>query len=401
MKLVFIFYKGMFMRNLKDTFLLLFTLLTTSTGFASEPAEHYEVIQSKQLNEERRILVALPDDYSTNTDKKYPVIYVLGALGDMPMLTSLLARLQEQDAAPQTIVAMIENTDRTRDLTPTMNQDPRGPVGQGGGGDKYLDFIEMELIPHMNKTFRTHDFKIVMGSSIGGLLVIHSLQSRPHLFQAHMAFSPAVWWADRSTVRETKAFISQTKRLDSYLYMNIGEEGGDMRVVYDDLHDYLQNNQPENFKLVTDVFTSVAHGLTAPAGMFNAFHHLFLSIHMPMTAYTGSTESIEQYYHRLSLQRGVQTTAPEGSLRQIGYNLVNQKKMVEAIEVFKFNITLYPNSPDAQYGLAYGYDVKGDLPAALAQANKAVEVLDKNHDYYDFFINAQKKLQDKVAKQDN
>jgi predicted alpha/beta superfamily hydrolase len=389
------------MRHLQITSLILFTLLTSYFAMANESAEQYEVLQSKQLNEERRILVTLPDDYLTNTNKKYPVIYLLGAYGDLPMLTGMLGRLQEQDAAPQTIVAMIENTDRTRDLTPTVNQDPRGPVGQGGGGDKYLDFIELELIPHMNKTFRTHDFKIVMGSSIGGLLVIHSLQSRPHLFQAHMAFSPAVWWADRSTVKETKAFITKTQNLDNYLYMNIGEEGGDMRAVYDDLHAFLQNNTPENFTLVTDAFNSVPHGLTAPAGLFNAFHHLFLPMNMPMTAYTGNPESIELYYKRLSLQRGIKTKPPEGSVRQIGYNLVNQQKIPAAINVFKYNIKLHPDSPDAQYGLAYGYEVSGDLQAALAQANKALAVVDESHEYYDFFVNAQKTLSLKAAKQAN
>ena len=389
------------MHNLQITCLVLFTLTISFFSIANEQAEHFEVIQSKQLKEERRILVKLPDNYSTDTDKKYPVIYLLGNLSDLPMLTGMLEGLQEQNAIPQTIVAVIENTDRTRDLTPTINNDPRGPVGQGGGGDKYLDFIEMELIPFMNKTFRTHDFKIVLGSSIGGLLVIHSLQTRPHLFQAHMAFSPAVWWGDRTTVKETKKFITSTKKLDNYLYMNIGEEGGAMRVVYDDFHEFLQSNKPENFRFVTDAFNSVPHGLTAPAGLFNAFHNLFLPMQIPMTAYTGDPESIGRYYAELSNQWGTEVKPPEGSIRQIGYNLVNQENMTEAISVFKYNIELHPSSPDAQYGLAYGYDVKGDLEAALAQANKALEVADKNHTYYDFFVNAQKKLSLKVSKQAN
>lgn len=386
------------MHNLKTTCLVLFTLTISFFSLANEQADHFEIIQSKQLNEERRILVKLPDDYSIDTDKKYPVIYLLGNVGDLPMLVSMLERLEEQDAVPQTIITVIENTDRTRDLTPTINNDSRGPIGQGGGGDKYLDFIEMELVPHMNKTFRTHDFKVVLGSSIGGLLVIHSLQTRPHLFQGHMAFSPAVWWGDRTTVKESKKFISDTKKLNNYLYMNIGEEGGDMRVVYDDFHEFLQSNKPENFRLVTDAFDSVPHGLTAPAGLFNAFHSLFLPMQMPMTAYTGDIESISKYYQHLSIQRGNEVKPPEGTVRQIGYNLVNQENMTEAISVFKYNIELHPSSPDAQYGLAYAHDVNGDLDAALAQANIALAVADKNHAYYDFFVNAQKKLSLDVAK---
>lgn len=90
-----------------------------------------------------------------------------------------------------------------------------------------------------------------------------------------MAYSPAVWWGDRTTAKKTKAFMSQAKHLDNYLYMNIGEEAGEMRAVYDDLHSYLQNNQPKKFKLVSNTFNNVPHGLTSAAGAFHAYQNLF------------------------------------------------------------------------------------------------------------------------------
>lgn len=386
------------MRFFKATCLFILSLTNIFAVHANEESVHYEVFFSKQLNEERRILVKLPKDYFSNTEKTYPVIYLPGSKDDLSLLTGLLRRLVEQKAAPEVIIAVIENTDRTRDLTPTVNQDPRGPVGQGGGGDKYLNFVEMELIPRMDKTYRTHDYRIFSGSSIGGLLAIHALHSRPHLFQAHLAFSPAVWWGARTTVQEAKEFISKTKHFDNYLYMNIGEEGGEMREVYDDFHSFLQNNKPSDLKLVTDVFPNVAHALTTPAGLFNAYHSLFLPMQMPMSAYIGNPTSIDLYYKRLSSQWGIVTIPPEANVRQIGYNLINQKKFESAIEVFKHNIKLHPDSADAQYGLAYGYEMNGNLQAALKQANIALEVVDKEHPYFGFFVNAQARLSSEVAK---
>lgn len=386
------------MRFLQASCLLLLNLTICSLANANAVSERYEVLYSKQLNEERRILVKLPADYSSNTKNKYPVIYLPGSKDDLPMLAGLLDRLSVQNVAPGVIIAIIENTDRTRDLTPTVNQDPRGPVGQGGGGDKYLDFIEMELIPHMDKTFRTHDYRIFSGSSIGGLLVIHALHTRPHLFQAHLAFSPAVWWGARTTVKEAQQFIAKTSRLENYLYMNIGEEGGEMREVYDAFHSFLQNNKPTDFRLETDVFPKVAHALTTPAGLFNAYHNLFLPMQMPISEFTGKASSVDLYYKRLSSQWGIDILPPEQNVRQLGYNLVNQQRLKSAIDVFKHNTKLHPDSADAQYGLAYGYEMNGDLKSALKQANVALDVVDKDHPYFSFFVNAQARISAEVAK---
>jgi tetratricopeptide (TPR) repeat protein len=265
-------------------------------------------------------------------------------------------------------------------------------VGKGGGGDTFLDFIELELIPHINKTYRTHDFKIVTGSSIGGLLVLHSLQSRPHLFQAHMAYSPAVWWGDTSTAKKTKEFIANTKTLTNYLYMNIGEEGGDMRGVYDDLLSFIQQNKPAKFKLKSDVFADIAHGLTAPAGIFNAYHNLFLPLRMPNSELNDGTKSILDYYTKLSWQRGETIKPMEWVIRELCYYLVNENDLPAAIELFKFGIELYPESAAAYNGLAYGFEKNEQFSNALIQVNLALKFAKEDDDGYDIFIKRRDRL---------
>jgi predicted alpha/beta superfamily hydrolase len=52
------------------------------SGVVTYRIGHYETVHSSKLNEERRLLVHLPDDYETSS-KKYPVLYVLDGETDL------------------------------------------------------------------------------------------------------------------------------------------------------------------------------------------------------------------------------------------------------------------------------------------------------------------------------
>lgn len=346
---------------------LLLLLIFSATSAANEAKYEIEKINSKVLNEERTAVVQLPASYQSNPNKVYPVLFRLDDKGNLPMESVLLNSLHAQGAAPEVILVAIENTDRVRDLTPTVNHDPRGPVGVGGGADKFLDFIETELIPHIEGKYRTHNFRIFSGASIGGLLVLHSLQSRPHLFQAHIAYSPAVWWGEYTTAKNVKEFIANSKELNSFLYMNIGSEHADLRAIYDDLDAFLKKNPRKGFTFVSDAFNTVPHGLTSKAGIFNAYHNLFLPLAMPNSQLTDGVKSIKKYYERVSFQRGETTIGPEWAMRQLGYNLINEKDFKTAEEIFNYNIGLYPDNPDPYNGLAYYYEQNQQFQKALEQ----------------------------------
>ena len=68
---------------------------------------------------------------------------------------------------PALIVVGIGNTDRTRDLTPSRAKVESYPTS--GGGDKFLEFIQSELIPEIEKRYRTAPYRIFAGHSFGVL----------------------------------------------------------------------------------------------------------------------------------------------------------------------------------------------------------------------------------------
>lgn len=232
-------------------------------------------IFSEVLNEKTKITVKLPLSYTNNKNKTYPVFYMLDDGINTELVDSMIRRLHISNGANEHIVIGVNSTNRLRDFAPTVNMDPRGPVGEGGGADKFLDYIESELMPHINKAYRTNNHNVVAGHSIAGLFVVHAFHSRPNLFQAHLAFSPAVWWGARETASAAKNYVLKGTSNGGYLYMNIGSEGGEMREVYDGLTQVILRHRSSDLMLSLDEFDNESHDFTMVAGLYNALKGLY------------------------------------------------------------------------------------------------------------------------------
>lgn len=68
----------------------------------------------------------------------------------------------------------------------------------------------------------------------------------------------------------------------------------------------------------------------------------------------------------------------EANINLIGYHFLQEGKTHEAIEVFKLLLSEYPDSPNAYDSMADGYAAEGNTAQAIAYAEKAIALLDKN-----------------------
>ncbi|MBK7706635.1 MAG: hypothetical protein IPJ30_12875 [Acidobacteria bacterium] len=126
--------------------LLTLFLAYVSTGQTPQVASvvHFQhTIESTVLGEKRTILVHVPPTYA-RSNKRYPVVYMTDAHAPQ---NAMMAGIAEQQAwggmMPEVIIVGLQNIDRSRDLTPTND----GKGGRVGGADKFLRFIETEVIP--------------------------------------------------------------------------------------------------------------------------------------------------------------------------------------------------------------------------------------------------------------
>lgn len=181
-------------------------------------------LQSNILHETREIVITLPRNYSPQ--KEYPVLYILDG-GLLQGSAAALDVLAVNGYAPETIVVGIPNPSaetRQRDLTPPyMLTDIDDSTSAPGSGDKFLDFMQQELIPFIDNKYATSNYRLISGNSRGGLLVLHSLMSNPDLFQARFCYSSPFWRQDEIILRKISAFINKADSLNTFLFFSAGE----------------------------------------------------------------------------------------------------------------------------------------------------------------------------------
>lgn len=151
---------------------------------------HIDSLKSDILKENRKIIVHLPDSYNESSDK-YPVLYRLDGNVELMMETvSIVDRLTYGDEiAPEMIIVAIENTNRARDMWPTNTM--YYPETEKAGAKDFLEFIENELIPFIDKKYQTNQNRILCGQSLSGVLTLYTFLSKPKLFNSYIVSSGA------------------------------------------------------------------------------------------------------------------------------------------------------------------------------------------------------------------
>lgn len=214
------------------------------------------ILKSALLSEDRRVLVRLPRHYQLDTAARYPVLYKLDGDNQLARYDNTVDILTSLDVMPDLIIVALPNGRgmRNRDLTPaSLHQDgnEKGEMGTGemGRGDRFLDFIEQELIPYVEANYRTTYERILAGHSRGALLVLQSLISKPDLFQARLMFSAPLMRDEQRLIADTRTFFREHPRATSFLYCNWGEkENEGMNRSYEAMKALLRADAPAGLR---------------------------------------------------------------------------------------------------------------------------------------------------------
>ncbi|MET0935911.1 MAG: alpha/beta hydrolase-fold protein [Luteibacter sp.] len=173
-------------------------------------------------HEAYRVKVYIPPGKSPEAG--YPTLYVL----DGNILFSTFAGAVRNEAQAkereQAVVVGIESGegkdggDRTFDFTPSdltayekkivvdLGDNPRF-----GGYENFLRTIQEEIKPRIGqlvKVDRTRD--MLLGWSLGGQFVVHTLFVHPEAFSTYIALSPSLWRNDKAVMKEIPAFEKAT-----------------------------------------------------------------------------------------------------------------------------------------------------------------------------------------------
>jgi len=91
---------------------------------------------------------------------------------------------------PEIIVVAIENIDSERDCTVTKIKTKR--PNSMSDGKRFMNFIKKELIPYIDKNYRTKHNRILVEYSLGSLLTLNSYMAKNSIFDAYLSINPSI-----------------------------------------------------------------------------------------------------------------------------------------------------------------------------------------------------------------
>lgn len=103
----------------------------------------------------------------------------------------------------------------------------------------------------------------------------------------------------------------------------------------------------------------------------------------------GRLEEASEGYKKIKKEQPLNAAVQEARLNDLGYSLLRDKRLAEAIAIFKINVELYPQSSNVYDSLGEAYLANGDKERAAVNYKKSLELDPKNQNA----INVLKKLQ--------
>jgi hypothetical protein len=331
-------------------------------------AVRIEKIASAKVGETREFWVSLPDGYF-ESGAKYPVLYMMDA--DFNFNSGLIggvrfAALMGQ--IPEFIIVGIKNTDRSKDIFPEVVTYRDGSK-DGGRADQYLDFIREELVPHIDKNYRTEKFRVLYGTSNTGFTAVYALFRNPDTADAYIAASATLSIPLFRAKRDE--WIRDFKGGKRRLVAIMGEN--DLPTVLSQngaLKEAIDTQAPPD---LTGRFLVIEKGGHVPADALpEGLKALFEGWKIDQSLNEGNFGEIRARAEARVEKFGVPGKLPEDDLAILGRSLRGDKKYDKAVEVELYRTGLYPRSANAWASLGDAHRLAGQTAKARECYRKAL-----------------------------
>ena len=344
-------------------------------------------LPSKILGEDRTVYVALPASYSRG-GQAYPVLYLTDAQWNFAQTQTSAAFLARNRIIPEVIVVGVTNRDRTRDLYATRADFKRGgqtiPFPTSGNADRFLEFIEKELITWTEANYRTVPLRILAGHSAGGNFALHAMRTKPGLFQAVIATSPWLAWDDHKESIALVQFFTSSKVPLRSLFFSYADEGAEMKGDIDALSNALQSRNIPTLRWKSATYPTETHDSTGIKSYYDGLRMIFDGWDYPRDQQTnllkGSLNEMKTHYSDLSDRLGALMPPPEGLVNELGYQYLSANAIGDAIAAFRLNTENFPRSANVWDSLGDALEKAGKPADALVSYQKAVNVGEANGD---------------------
>ena len=400
-------------QKLQFFFIVLFSLFTIQFNAQNQTYLHKigvkDSVYSNALNEYREIHIQLPDSYSPNGNKTYPTIYILDGRVLLPAVNTVYDFYYGGYLPEMVLVAISNNKNRTRDLTPTKITTKYGmPFNEeNGGSDNFLKFIEEELIPHIESNYAVTSYRTLIGHSYGGLFTINTLVHHPELFSNYLAIDPTLYWDDQKLLKQTEDILKHTSFNNKSLFVSLSGQlhmqNSEITIdnVMEDTSDYtlfarsiiqltnlVKNNNDSGLEYDWKFYPKDIHGTVPLPSILDGLKSLFQWYEMehmdkfnfPETSKEKLLEIINYRTDKLQSHFGYSVPPyPEDLFNGLGYMYTQMGQKEKAKMFFELGVKYYPGSANTYDSMAEFYEAENDFKLALKFAKKAYSINQSNY----------------------
>lgn len=316
-------------------------------------------IESEVLKEQRTFTVSLPQSYQDKkyTQVSYPVFYVLDGETSFDYMNSIVKFLSKGVYAyiPEMIVVAIHNTNRTRDLTPTPSSVPSPDNAAqvlfkgSGGNEAFTRFISSELIPHVDRHYRTQPFRVLAGHSFGGLAVTNVLLHHPLLFNAYIVHDPSYWWDQEYMLKELRRILPTTHFKNRRLFVSqaTNEQKGVFDAHFEDIKIFkkiVDSVQNKSLSFQYRFYETEDHGTIPLPATFDGLRYIFEGFWMDFKKIKETPQLLTDHYKRFSEKMHYPFYPGEPKVDFILKYFTQQNNTAAAAAVLNQYRLLYPDS---------------------------------------------------------
>jgi len=208
---------------------LILTLLFSISFFSFSQIKSKSVdlvIESKIFKDKRTISVFLPNAYfEEESAEKFPVAYIFDGQFEpyFTMVSSIMSYYEQTDEGVPMIVVGIHTENRWDEFVPTAKEEQSDKVKNA---EQLTQFLQSEVIPMVDSMYRTKDFNVGIGHSLGGTFVINEIVKQNSIFDAVIAVSPNLTMHDEQILKDAETFFKKSPDNRRFIYSSAGTEGG-------------------------------------------------------------------------------------------------------------------------------------------------------------------------------
>ncbi len=369
--------------------ILISILVVAQASFGQSQIEMITV-PSKVFNEVRKVKVSLPKGYNDFPNRKYIVAYLFDAQSDafFNFIKANVDCLTADGYISPLILVGISSGNRQYEFT------PKAETAQGiryfkksGGADLLALHLKNEILPVIQKNYRCNSYNIGIGHSLGGTFLTNCLIKSPEIFNAYIVISPNYHYDNEQIVHKFDSLSNRQVLSEKFLYIAYGK--GDtyeerFKPGIQKMDSLLIKKNVPGLKWQVKSLDNESHGTTAAEGIFKGFIALYKQFTLPyeqFLIYINDTtkpfiESVKNYYKSQSKWAGILLPLVN-DVNARGYYCFYLNKKDEAVEVFEWALSLYPNDINLYDSMGEIQQSKGNNKEALHYYSKGLAVLEQ------------------------